>query len=165
MMRRMLIDAIRNDPEWNSGNYTSQPRGWRAARVYFGLATSGGTRALYKAAPTREQADRLVNARLAAPIDEDANDVLYQYEASRDYDPAPQLERIQAAVLVVNAEDDERNPSELRLLEREITRVKRGRYIMIPASDDTRGHATTGNARWWKQYVAELLQTVPIGSH
>ena len=158
MMRRMVIDAIRGDPEWNGGNYMSQPRGLRAALVYFGIATSGGTRALYKAAPTRELADQLLTERFARPSGADANDVLYQYEASRDYDPGPRIERIQAALLAINAEDDERNPSELRLLEREIARVRRGRYVVIPASDDTRGHGTTGAARWWKQYLAELLR-------
>ena len=158
MMRRMLTDAIRNDPEWSGGNYAKQPRGLQAALVYFGLATSGGTRALYKAAPTREQADQLINQRLAQARDADANDVLYQYEASRDYDPAPQLERIQATLLAVNSEDDERNPAELGVLGREIKRVKRGRYILIPASTETTGHGTTGAAKWWKHDLAELLR-------
>jgi homoserine O-acetyltransferase/O-succinyltransferase len=160
MMRRMLIDAIRNDPDWNNGNYTTQPRGFRAARVYMALATSGGTRALYKAAPTREAADRLIDARLAEPVNEDANDVLYQYESSRDYDPAPQLERIQARLLAVNSEDDERNPVELRVLERAMPRIKRGQFFIIPASEETRGHGTTGAAKWWKNQLAELLVSV-----
>ena len=159
MMRRMLIDAIRNDPDWNGGNYTKQPRGLRAATVYFGLATNGGTRALYEAAPTREKADQLIDQRLAQPIDADANDLLYQYEASRDYDPAPQLDRIQASVLAVNSADDERNPAELGILDREIKRLKHGSYFLIPASEQTRGHGTTGMARLWKQYLAELMQS------
>jgi homoserine O-acetyltransferase len=142
IMRRMLIDAIRNDPAWNDGNYAPQPPSFRAAMVYFGLATGGGTRALYAAAPTRAQADDLINQRLAQTTNRDANDVLYAYEASRDYDPSPQLARVQAAVLAVNSEDDERNPAELGVLAREIKRVKRGRYILIPASEQlARGHA------------------------
>lgn len=161
MMRRMLIDAIRNDPEWNGGNYTTQPRGLRAAQVYFGLATNGGTRALYEAAPTREKADQLINQRLAQPTEADANDMLYRYEASRDYDPAPQLDRIQSAVLAINSKDDERNPAELGILERESKRLKTGSYVLIPISDETRGHGTTGMARLWKQRLAELLKMAP----
>lgn len=161
MMRRMVIDAIRNDPEWNSGNYSKQPSGLRSALVYFGIVTTGGTRALYKAAPNRAEADRLVDQRLAQARNVDANDVLYQYEASRDYDPSSQLERIQAALLAINSEDDERNPSELGILGREIKRVKHGRHIQIPASDDTRGHGTTGEAKWWKVQLSELIQSRP----
>ena len=118
------------------------------ARVYFGLATNGGTRALYAAAPTREATDEFINKRFAEPVAEDANDLLYAYEASRDYDPSPGLERIQAALLAINSADDERNPAELGILEREIRRVKRGRYLMIPASEKTSGHGTeTGRSR------------------
>jgi homoserine O-acetyltransferase len=160
MTRRMLIDLIRNDPEWDGGNYTKQPRSLKLAQAYFGLATSGGNRALYKAAPTREKADQFVNERLAQPSSADANDVLYLYEASRDYNPAPKLETIKARLLAINSADDERNPVELGIMEREIKRVKHGRYILIPASDETRGHGTTSNAKWWKRYLVELLQPV-----
>ena len=156
--RRMLIDMIRNDPEWNGGNYTKQPRSLQAAQVYFSMATSGGTQALYKAAPTQENADQLVNQRLGQKSTADANDVIYQYEASRGYNPAPQLESIKARLLAINSADDERNPPELGVLEREIKRIKQGRYVLIPASEETRGHGTTGMAKLWKQHLAELLQ-------
>ena len=106
--RRMLIDMIRNDPEWNGGNYTKQPRSLQAAHVYFSMATSGGTQALYKAAPTQENADQLVNQRLGQKSTADANDVIYQYEASRGYNPAPQLESIKARILAINSADDAR---------------------------------------------------------
>jgi len=156
--RRMLIDMIRNDPEWDGGNYTKQPRSLQMAQVYFGLVTSGGTRALYKAAPTREKADQLVNQRLAQKSSADANDVIYQYEASGGYNPAPRLDNIKARLLAINSADDERNPPELGILEREIKRVKNGRYVLIPGSDETRGHGTSGMAKLWKQHLAELLQ-------
>jgi homoserine O-acetyltransferase len=127
MMRRMLLDAIRNDPEWNGRNYTKQPPGFRRAQVYFGIATSGGTRAIYNSAPTREKADKFIEERLAQPSAADANDVLYQYDSSRDYNPAPKLESIQATVLAINSADDERNPAELGIMEKAIKRVKHGR--------------------------------------
>jgi homoserine O-acetyltransferase len=84
--------------------------------------------------------------------------VIYQYEASRGYNPAPKLESIKARLLAINSADDERNPPELGILEREIKRVKNGRYVLIPGSEDTRGHGTTGMAKLWKHHLAELLQ-------
>ena len=92
----------------------------------------------------------------------DASDILYAYSASRDYDPTPQLERIEAALLSVNAEDDERNPVELGVLEREVTRVKNGRFIVIPASENTRGHGTTQDASLWKNELEALLWSAPM---
>ena len=161
MMRRLVIDSIRNDPEWNNGSYTSQPRSARFASVFYSVASTGGTLALQKMAPTREAADKLLDARLAAPFPLDANDVLYMWDASRDYNPAPGLERIQAAVLAINSADDERNPPETGIMERELKRVKNARLFLIPASEETRGHLTNLWAKFWKQPVQELLQTAP----
>jgi homoserine O-acetyltransferase len=161
MLRRLITDSIRNDPDWKNGEYTQQPKSARFASVFFGLATSGGNLALQKAAPTREKADALLDARLAAPFPADANDVLYQRDSSRDYDATRGLERIQATVLAINAADDERNPPETGLLEREIKRVKNGRVLMIPASERTSGHGTTANAAFYVNELGELLRTAP----
>jgi homoserine O-acetyltransferase len=161
MMRRLITDSIRNDPEWNGGNYTKQPRSAQFASVFFGIGTNGGNLALYKAAPTREKADALLDARMKAPFTADANDVLYQWDSSRDYNASAGLERIQAAVLAINAADDERNPPETGIMDREMKRIRNGRYLLIPASDQTTGHGTTGQAKFWKQALAELLQSTP----
>jgi homoserine O-acetyltransferase len=158
MMRRLIIDSIRNDPDWNNGNYTNQPRSARIASVFYGVATLGGTLALQKMAPTREAADKLLNERLAAPFPADANDVLYQWESSRDYNPSPGLERIQAAVLAINSADDERNPPETGITERELKRVNNARLYLIPASEDTRGHATTYFAKFWKKELEQFMR-------
>jgi homoserine O-acetyltransferase/O-succinyltransferase len=165
MMRRLIIDSIRNDPEWMNGNYTKQPRSAQFASVFYGIATSGGNQALYKNAPTREKADHLLDQRLGAPFPGDANDHLYQWDSSRDYNPSPGLERIQAVLLAINSADDERNPPETGVLDREIKRVKNGRVFLIPASDQTAGHGTTGQAKFWKQQLGELLQTAPRGAN
>jgi homoserine O-acetyltransferase len=157
VLRRMLIETIKADPAWNNGNYTEQPPSFKYAAAFFSLATSGGTRYLHSVAPTRAQADKIVDNRLAQRFGADANDFIYAYSASRDYDPSPGLEKIKARVLAINAADDERNPAELGILAREIKRVKNGRYYEIPASAETRGHGTSGNAKWWKQVLAEVL--------
>jgi homoserine O-acetyltransferase len=161
MMRRMLIDAIRKDPAWDNGNYTTQPPSLRMANVFYGIATSGGTLAYQAMAPTHEKADKLVDAREAAPFTADANDFLYQWDASRDYNPAPGLERITAAVLVINSADDERNPPETGLTEQSLKQVKNGHLLLIPASAETRGHGTTGMAKFWQQQLRDFLNTVP----
>ena len=165
MTRRLIIDSIRNDPEWMNGEYTKQPRSAQFASVFFAVATSGGNQALYRQAPTRQKADELLERRLKAPYTLDANDALYQWDASRDYNAAPGLERIEAALLVINAADDERNPPELGVLEREMKRVKNGRIFLIPGSDATAGHGTTGQAKWWKDELAKLLQSAPHRGH
>jgi homoserine O-acetyltransferase len=161
MLRRMLTQSIRNDPEWNNGNYTAQPRGMQTHLLYFGLATIGGNQALYKQAPTSAKGDAIIAQRLALPFRGDANDTLYQWESSADYDPSQGLERITAMLLAINSSDDERNPPELGVMEREIKRVQHGRYLLVPGGPDTRGHGTTGMAKLWKQNLVELLQQAP----
>jgi homoserine O-acetyltransferase len=161
MMRRLLVESIRNDPDWMNGNYTTQPRGFKLASVFFNIGTNGGNQGLYKLAPTREKADQLLKERLAAPFPADANDHLMQWEASRDFNPNPGLERIRATLLAINSADDERNPAELGVMEREIKRVRNGRYLLVPGSELTSGHTTNVQAKFWKQGVGELLQSAP----
>ena len=161
MTRRLIIDTIRNDPAWMNGNYTTQPPSLQFASVFYGIATSGGNQALQKAAPTREKADQLLDQRLKGAFRGDANDHLYQWEASRDYNASRELERITAVLLAINAADDERNPPELGVLEREIKRVKNGRVFLIPASEDTSGHGTTSRAKFWKGELESVLQSAP----
>ncbi|MDP4023000.1 alpha/beta fold hydrolase [Methylobacterium sp. NEAU 140] len=161
MMRRLLIETIRRDPAYADGAYTAQPPSLRVANVFFALGTSGGTLALQKQGSTGERADRLVDARLAAPFGADANDYVYQWESSRGYDPSPGLERIEAAVLAINAADDERNLPETGIMERAMKRVKNGRLYLIPASDETAGHGTTALAKFYKQQLRDFLQAAP----
>jgi len=161
MMRRLIIDTIKNDPGWSGGNYTTQPKSVQRAAVFFGIATSGGTLAYQKMAPTREAADRLLDARLAAPFTADANDYLYQWDSSGDYDAAPGLSKITARLLAINAADDERNPPETGVMDNALKQVKNGRVYLIPASEDTRGHGTTGNAKFFASQLAAFLQEVP----
>jgi homoserine O-acetyltransferase len=158
MMRRMVIDSIKNDPGWNGGDYKSQPRGLTSA-IYTLLFMTSSPLQWQKQSPTREAADRffdeLVRRQLARA---DANDMLYAFDASRNYDPAPSLENIKAPLVAINSADDQVNPPELGILEREIKRVRRGRYVLIPISDRTRGHGTHSLPELWQQHLAQLLE-------
>ena len=161
MLRRMMIETIRNDPDYNGGNYTAPPRMMKYAVNAYGIATGGGTLAYQMLAPTAAKADKMVDERLATAITADANDFVYQWEASHDYNPSDGLDKIEAALLAINAADDERNPPETGVTDAAMKRVKNGRLLLIPASSETRGHLTTGNAAFWKQQLQELLQTAP----
>ncbi len=156
--RRVIIDAIRTDPEWQGGDYRQQPRGLRTAMQMSYLMSSNPV-LRWKAAPTLAEADEALDEYLAERLPAaDANDTIYAFEASEDYDPAPGLEKIKAPLLAINSADDLINPPELGILEREIKRVPRGRAIMIPLSDQTQGHGTHTCAAVWKEHLAELLR-------
>ena len=157
--RKMVMDAIRNDPEWKSGEYSAEPQ--QALRTALDLLLIAGSAPLYvqKTYPTRDAADAgladYFKARSAAL---DANDLLYAVNASRNYDPSPQLEKITAPAMYINSADDFINPPELGIAEREIKRVKNGRFVLLPITDETRGHGTHTRAAVWKQYLDELLE-------
>jgi len=155
--RRMIIDAIRTDPEWHTGDYQTQPPGLRlAAEVLYFMGNNPVQR--QREAPTLAQADRVLDTYVGNAVRTlDANNVLYALEASRDYDPSPHLGRIEAPLLAVNFADDLINPPELGILEREMKHVKRGRAIVMPMSEHTRGHGTHTLAAVWKEHLAELL--------
>jgi homoserine O-acetyltransferase/O-succinyltransferase len=158
--RKMVIDGIRDDPDWNNGEYTAQPRtALKIAAEMFFIA-AGAPLQMQKNFPTRDAtdaADRDFVKQFSAV--HDANDLLFALNASRNYDPSPRLEKITAPVMFVNSADDFINPPELGIAEPEIKRVKKGRFVLIPISEQTRGHGTHTSAALWQQYLKELLDT------
>ena len=156
--RRVVIDAIRNDPAWTHGEYTEQPPSLRTAEEMLFLVGSNPVLRQMDL-PTLARADSGLDASVAASMrTADANDVLYQVEASFDYDPGPDLKKIQAPLFAINSADDLINPPELGILEREITRVPKGRAIVVPFGPETRGHGTHTIAKVWQGYLEELLR-------
>ena len=157
--RKMLMDAVRNDPEWKGGDYSGEPQ--QALRTALDLLLIAGSAPLYmqKTLAMRDAADKYLDDYFKSRMEGlDANDLLYQVNASRNYDPSPQLEKIMAPVVYINSADDFINPPELGIAEREIKKVKNGRFVLLPISDETRGHGTHTRAAIWKQYLAELLE-------
>ncbi len=161
MLRRLLVESIRRDPAYMNGDYQTQPPSLRMANTFFGVATNGGTLALQARGATRGKADAFVDEQLALPAPADANDYIYQWAASADYDPEPSLGRIQAAVLAINSADDERNPPETGVTERALKQVRNAQLLLIPASETTRGHGTTGVASFWAARVQAFLEALP----
>ncbi len=159
LWRDLIVDSIRNDPEWMQGDYKSQPSS--ALRTAAGMLLIAGSAPIQMqlSLPTRDAADEFLTLFMQRQIgDLDANDLLFQVGASRDYDPAAGLEKIKAPLLQVNSADDFINPPELGIAEREIKRIKGGRFVLIPASDQTHGHGTHTWAAVWQQYLAQLLE-------
>ena len=157
MMRRLISQSIRTDPEWRDGNYTAQPHGLFGALEILFMMTSSPLY-LQTAAPTRDSADAYIDSWVRARMrTTDANDFMYQFEASFDYDPSPGLEKIRVPVLAINSADDLVNPPELAVVERLIKRVPRGQFVLLPISNGTRGHGTHSLPAIWKPYLAEFV--------
>jgi len=157
--RKTISDAITHDPDWKSGDYSSEPPSLRTALAMIWLVGSNPV-LRYQEAPTLAKADEVIDSYLEQGMKtEDANDLLYALAASRDYDPGPELEKIQAPLLAVNSADDLVNPPELGILERDIKQVPHGRAIVIPYSENTHGHGSHTYAALWKQYLVELLRS------
>jgi len=156
--RRLVIDAIRNDPAWNNGDYKTQPPSLRTAAEMLWLMSSNPI-LRQKDAPTLAKTDEILDKFVTDIVKaDDANDVLYALEASRDYDPGLNLEKIRAPVLAINSADDLINPPELGILESEIKRVSKGRALVIPLSEKTRGHGSHTIASLWKDELIRLLK-------
>ena len=159
LWRKMVIEGIRQDPEWKNGDYTTQPRAALQISADFLLIAGSAPLPMQKNMPTRDAVDQYLDdsvKRITATLD--ANDLLYAVGASRNYDPSPKLETIQAPVMFVNSADDFINPPELGIAEKAIKRVKHGKFVLIPASEQTHGHGTHTWAAIWQGYLKELLE-------
>ena len=165
MIRKMAMDDIRNDPEWKGGEYTAPPSGLRGALQMLYIMTSAPL-VQHRDAPTRDSADAIITRYLDARMrNTDANDFLYAFDASRAYNPEPLLSLIKVPLLAINSADDQVNPPELGIIERLITRVPTGRFVMIPIGPATRGHGTHTVAAVWKKQFAtflDLLAPLPV---
>lgn len=159
MLRKMIVDSIKSDPDWNNGEYTKPPlHGLMCAQYILSIMTSSPLQ-LQKQYPTRESVDAMMEKTYPERAARaDANDMIYAYESSRFYNPEPHLDKIRAPLYAINSADDQVNPPELGIGEREIKKVKRGRFILIPISDETRGHGTHSMPAIWGKYLAELLE-------
>jgi len=165
VMRKMIMDSITQDPAWNQGDYTSQPRQGLAGAINLLMMMTSSPLQWHKSGATREAADKWYEDQIRSrTASTDANDMLYQFNASRDYDPSPNLEKITAAVLAINSADDVVNPPELGLMEKLMTRVKRGRYVLIPTSDETRGHGTHSIPAVWGTHLEGFLKNLEPGT-
>jgi homoserine O-acetyltransferase len=162
MMRRMVIDAVRDDPAWMGGDYEEQPPMLRTMSAWFGMATSGGNLRLQELGATNEMASAYVDERKASQTVGDANDVMYMWNASRNFDPTPKLGDITADVLVILSEDDERNPLELPMLDEGMAKITSDASVyVVPESVETTGHGTTFDASYYAEPLAEFLAGLP----
>lgn len=161
LWRRILVNAIRTDPAWNGGNYTEQPRGFLNIMPMFDMLVQSPAR-MAERLKTYEQTDEAVQEAVEEALEEDdANNILYRFEASFDFDPGPDLGKITAPALAILFADDELNPPELGVIEREMPRIRNGRYVMIPAGPSTLGHRSQAQAKIWRDHLAKFLATLP----
>jgi homoserine O-acetyltransferase/O-succinyltransferase len=159
LWRKMVMDAIRNDPAWKAGDYTAEPQQGLRTALDLLLIAGSAPLLMQKNMPTRDAADKYLDEYFRDHLSSlDANDLLYQVNASRTYDPSPQLEKIKAPMMYINSADDFINPPELAMAAKEIKRVKNAKFVLIPISEQTHGHGTHTWAALWKQYLAELLE-------
>jgi len=159
LMRTMIMDSIRNDPAWKNGDYTEQPHAGMVGAVNLLMMMTSSPIGWHKSGPTRDAADTWYAAQLKSRIAaNDANDMLYQFNSSRDYDPSPTLEKITARLLAINSADDVVNPPELGIMEKLMPRVKHGRYILLPTTELTRGHGTHSLPAIWGKHLAEFMR-------
>ena len=157
--RRVAIEAIKNDPDWNGGNYTKNPTRFAYTSVYGFVQTENPVQ-IQKLAPTQAAADDLYWRQVEQAKKRDANDTLWGIEAVMDYDPAPHLEKIKAKLFAINFGDDGTNAPELRTLEAGIARIKGAKYVIVPASNETHGHFTHLRAAFWKAHLAAFMKEV-----
>ena len=157
MYRRIGIEAIRNDPDWNGGNYEKNPTHYIYSAPIAALMTESATH-YQRVAPSRAAMDALYQKMVAGASKLDANNQLYAIEAVMDYDPSPDLEKIKARLLAINFADDEVNPPELGVVEREIKRIAGARFVLVPAGDGTHGHYTYNLAALWRQHLVDFMK-------
>jgi len=161
MIRTMIMDLLRDDPGYKGGDYTTEPLGLKQAEGMLFIMTSA-PKVQHRQAPTRDKADSTIRAYLDNAVrTHDANDVIYAFNSSRNYDPSPDLGKITAHVLVINSADDFVNPPELTIVEPLMARVKNARFVLLPITDQTRGHGTHSLPAVWKHYLADFLKDLP----
>ena len=159
ILRKMIIDAIKEDPTWNNGNYVQQPAVGLKHALDILMIMSSVPLQWQKDAPTKSTAELFLDKYLSnAAKGKDANDMIYQFDASRVYNPAPYLQNIKAPLLAINSADDQINPPELKVLDTAIVKVAKGKYILLPISSETRGHGTHSLPKIWGNYLREFMK-------
>ena len=159
ILRKMIIDAIKDDPTWNKGNYIQQPALGLKHALDILMIMSSAPLQWQKEAPTKKSAELYLDKYLInATKGKDANDMIYQFDASREYNPAPYLSKIKAPLLAINSADDQINPPELKVLDTAILKIQKGKYILLPITSETRGHGTHSLPKIWGNYLKEFLK-------
>ena len=160
IMRKMLINSIKEDPDWNNGFYTKQPEKFQTVYHYYDIATNGGDIAWQNKAYNTAKTEEILSDKLKERVSMDANDFLYQWDAARNFDPTQDLTKIKAFILVINSEDDERNPPNTGVMQKALKDIVAAKYYLIPASNKTSGHSTTMNANFWIEELKIFLKEI-----